>query len=122
MTKVREKSLQSLLNDLNFLLQAEGYNSKGAMMSFVLFCSYVVQYGDSVLYVAYNKKKRKTYRQMHEKLYRSPKGGKIGSFISGHYIQYMSFIIKTSSFTVSCYEHFTQIFTSHYLLLFAALR
>lgn len=52
MTKVRERSLQSPLNDLNFLLQAEGCNSKGAMMSFVLFYSYVVQYGDSVLYVA----------------------------------------------------------------------
>lgn len=29
----------------------EGYDSKGAIMSLVLFCSYVVQYGDSVLYV-----------------------------------------------------------------------
>lgn len=71
MTKVREKSLQSLLNDLNFLLQAEVCNSKGAMMSFVLFCSYVEQYGDSVLYVVsyvilyvvYNVKARK--REKH---------------------------------------------------------
>lgn len=46
-----QRSLQSPLNDLNFLLQSEDCNSKGDMMSFVLFCSYVVQYSDSVLYV-----------------------------------------------------------------------
>lgn len=123
LTEVRQRALQFPLNGLNFLLQTEDNHNKGAIMSFDLFhffCLHVkYYYYDSVDNIM--KRKRDKYASKYIKNFTGALKGKNRKFYFWP-LYPLSFIFKTSRFIVSCYEHFTQILTSHQLLLFVALR